>query len=117
MFLCTSQILTLVSFKVLSGESMNRRFKILVWLLVAASVIYAVVGAHVLGVEVGVNSQLHRIKELEAQIDPPRLTCTMHGSYYTHPLRGALAYPSFVLVISWFSVLLRLLVVRLGRLD
>ena len=115
MFLCTSQILTLVSFKVLLDESMNRRFKILVWLLVAASVIYVVVGAHILGVEAGVNSQLHRIKELEVQIHP-NFTGAMHDSYYTHPLRGALAYPSFVLVISWFSILLHF-VVRLGKSD
>ena len=94
---------------------MNKRFKTLVWLLVTASVIYAVVDAHILGVEVGVNSQLPRIKELEAQIDP--LYATMHDTYYTHPLRGALSYSSFVLVISWFSILLPLLVVRLGRSD
>ena len=115
MFLCTSQILTLVGFKVLLGESMNKRFKSLVWLLVTASVIYAVVDAHILGVEAGVNSQLPRIKELEAQINP--LHATMNAPYYTHPLRGALSYSSFVLMISWFSILLPLLVGRLRRSD
>lgn len=110
----TSQILTPVSCKPYWVRSMNRRFVALVWLLVAASVIYAVVFAYVLGVEEGMNSQLHRIKELETQINP--LFATMHGTY-THPLRGALNCPSFVLVISWYSILLPLLVGRLRRSD
>lgn len=79
---------------------MGKKFRILIGILTAATVIQLLVVAYVVGVEEGVNSQQYTIKTLTEQLTGHIIDFLP----YIHPLRNTLFTSSLIIASCWLLV-------------
>jgi hypothetical protein len=79
---------------------MGKKFRTLIGILTAATVIQLLVVAYVVGVEQGVNSQQYTIKILTEQLGPGIIDFLP----YIHPLRNTLLISSLIIAFCWLLV-------------
>ena len=81
---------------------MGKKFRTLIGILTAATVIQLLAVAYVVGVEEGVNSQQYTIKTLTERLSPgPGIIDFLP---YIHPLRNTLFVSSLIIVFCWLLV-------------
>ena len=80
---------------------MGKKFRTLIGVLTAATVIQLLAVAYVVGVEQGVNSQQYTIKTLTEQLTGPGIIDFLP---YIHPLRNALFVSSLIIAFCWLLV-------------
>jgi ABC-type maltose transport system permease subunit len=79
---------------------MGTKFRTLIGILTAATVIQLLVVAYVVGVEEGFNSQQYTIKTLKEQLTG----LIMDFLPYIHPLRNTLFISSLIIAFCWLLV-------------
>ena len=79
---------------------MGKKFRTLIGILTAATVIQLLVVAYVVGVEEGVNSQQYTIKTLTEQLNG----LIIDFMPYIHPLRNTLFISSLTIAFCWLLV-------------
>jgi hypothetical protein len=80
---------------------MGKKFRTLIGILTAATVIQLLAVAYVVGVEQGVNSQQYTIKTLTEQLSGPSIIDFLP---YIHPLRNTLFVSSLIIAFCWILV-------------
>jgi len=77
---------------------MGKKFRTLIGILTAATVIQLLAVAYVLGVEQGVDSQQYTIKTLTERLSPGLIIDFLP---YIHPLRNTLFVSSLIIAFCW----------------